>query len=107
MQRMETSLVTEASEAYALLDSGREEKLERFGKFVLARPDPQALWEKGLPDSEWKRADAWYERQSGKEKGRGGEWHTKQELPAEWPIPFGGFTFSHPADVVQTRWAFS
>ena len=50
---------------YELLDSGLEEKLERFGDFILARPDPQALWEKHLPESEWKKADAWYERAKG------------------------------------------
>lgn len=73
---------------YELLDSGNEEKLERFGQYVLLRPDPGALWEPHLPTSEWKKADAWFER-----KGREGTWHIKKELPKEWPIEFGGFTF--------------
>ena len=86
---MEKSVVTtKPSEGYALLDSGREEKLERFGSFTLARPDPQALWERRLPESEWKEADAWYER-----TGREGKWHIKNDLPKEWPIAFGGLTF--------------
>src|SRR3989344_8290140 len=73
---------------YALLDSGLEEKLERFGPYVLRRPDPQALWEKRLPESEWKTADAWYER-----TGNTGKWHVREAVPKEWPINYGGLTF--------------
>ena len=40
---------------YELLDSGNGEKLERFGKYVLRRPEPKALWMPSLPDAEWKR----------------------------------------------------
>ena len=40
---------------YELLDSGAGEKLERFGSYVLARPEPKALWDKSLPDAEWRR----------------------------------------------------
>jgi len=83
-----TTLTTTPSEDYALIDSGREEKLERYGFYVLARPDPAALWEKRIPDDEWKKADAWYER-----AGRGGKWYTKKQLPEEWPVRLGGFTF--------------
>jgi len=80
---------------YELLDSGLEEKLERFGDFILARPDPQALWEKHLPESEWKKADAWYERAKGGSlpAGRQGKWHTRENLPKEWSMQYGGFTF--------------
>lgn len=80
--------VSEPEAGYELLDSGNEEKLERYGDIILARPDPQALWEKRLPEADWKRADAWYERQ-----GNGGTWHTKKDLPREWEIAFGGFSF--------------
>ena len=40
---------------YELLDAGEFEKLERFGKYVLIRPEPQAIWERSLPLTEWKR----------------------------------------------------
>ena len=40
---------------YELLDSGNGEKLERFGAFVLARPEPKALWDKSMPQAEWDR----------------------------------------------------
>ena len=82
------NLVTGRDAEYELLDSGEEEKLERYGSFVLARPDPQALWEKSLPKDEWKKADAWYERQA-----KGGKWHMKKDMPKEWQMVFGGFTF--------------
>lgn len=72
---------------YELLDCGREAKLEKYGSIVLARPDPQALWEKTLPDTEWEKADGRYVRE-----GREGKWVTKQGFPKEWPIQFGGFT---------------
>ena len=51
-------LITKPSEDYELIDSGDEEKLERYGKYVLRRPDPQALWKKTLSENEWKNADA-------------------------------------------------
>lgn len=40
---------------YELLDSGRGAKLERFGEYVLARPEPKALWDKSMSDAEWNR----------------------------------------------------
>ena len=40
------TLITEGEKDYELLDSGSGEKLERYGDFLLARPDPQALWGK-------------------------------------------------------------
>jgi 23S rRNA (cytosine1962-C5)-methyltransferase len=73
---------------YELLDTGGEEKLERYGEFVLRRPDPQALWERKLSDVIWDTADAIFER-----KGEKGEWRFNKPMPKEWPIEFGGFTF--------------
>jgi 23S rRNA (cytosine1962-C5)-methyltransferase len=81
------TLITKPSEGYELLDSGMEEKLERYGEFVLARPDPQALWGKKLPESEWLAAAARFERD-----GREGNWKIKKELPKEWPVQIGGLT---------------
>ena len=40
---------------YQLIDSGGFEKLERFGRYTMIRPEPKALWDKALPASEWKR----------------------------------------------------
>jgi 23S rRNA (cytosine1962-C5)-methyltransferase len=73
---------------YELLDSGDGEKLERFGAYVLRRPDPQALWERRLEASVWDTCHARFER-----KGEKGQWHSSPELPKEWEIQYGGFTF--------------
>ncbi len=81
------TLVTRASADYELLDSGLEEKLERYGKLALSRPDPQALWLKKLADEMWAQADALYVRTKGE-----GDWRIKTELPKEWPIKIGGLT---------------
>ena len=72
---------------YELLDSGEGEKLERFGKYTLARPDPEALWEKRLSKKIWDDADARFER-----RGASGSWKTKNGFPKNWNIEFGGLT---------------
>ena len=53
-----TLLETLPERDYELLDSGGGGKLERYGKYIVSRPDPQALWEKHLSEVEWKQADA-------------------------------------------------
>ena len=59
---MEDRIVIQAPEGwtdYELLDSGAYEKLERFGSYVVARPEPQAVWNRSLSEQEWiERADA-------------------------------------------------
>lgn len=71
---------------YELIDSGAEEKLERFGEYILRRPDPQALWEKRTPDL-WRKAHARYER-----AGKSGVWYA-DGVPREWQILYAGFSF--------------
>lgn len=82
-------LKTEPSADYELLDSGEEEKLERYGTYVLRRPDPQALWKKSLPDSEWKKADGTFFRD---ELRKG--WKKKEGMPDVWQIAFGDIKFN-------------
>lgn len=81
------TLTTPPSKDYELIDSGGEEKLERYSAVLLARPDPQALWEKRLAEGEWAKANGRFER-----KGREGVWHA-ENLPKEWQIEFGGLKF--------------
>ena len=81
-------LITKASHDYELLDSGEGEKLERFGEVVLSRPDPQALWRKNRPESEWKNANATFVRE-----GQNGSWKITQGTPEKWNIDFNGLTF--------------
>jgi 23S rRNA (cytosine1962-C5)-methyltransferase len=81
-------LTTKSSADYDLLDSGEGEKLERFGKFTLSRPDPQALWPKRLDEKEWKRADAYFLRSEA-----GADWSFRKEVPPKWAIDFAGLKF--------------
>lgn len=76
--------------AYELLDSGNFEKLERFGDYVLVRPEPQAIWEASLPASEWNKADARFDREQ-KDRYRfsddaKGGWKKKSKMPDSWNI---------------------
>lgn len=73
---------------YEVLDSSQGEKLERWGKYILIRPDPQVIWDtpKVLPG--WKKPNAHYHRSS---KG-GGEWEFF-DLPKEWNIQYKDLSF--------------
>ncbi len=73
---------------YELLDSGDGEKLERFGKVVLSRPDPQALWRKHLDEKDWKKADASFSRSEAS-----AEWSYKNGKMEKWPIEYSGLKF--------------
>lgn len=77
---------------YELIDSGNFEKLERFGRYVLIRPEPQAIWKKGLPEEEWKRhASARFVRDSSKAKKKEKEddgWSYFQRLEYAWPLKY-------------------
>lgn len=81
-------LATSPGADYELVDSGEGEKLERFGTFLLSRPDPQALWPKRLPEAEWKKADGYFTRDEKK-----GDWSLGKDLPDRWQIAFGGLKF--------------
>lgn len=73
---------------YELLDASDGERLERWGKYLLIRPDPQIIW-KGIRKSPlWKKADARYSRSS----TGGGSWDIKK-LPDKWNVRVGEFTF--------------
>lgn len=71
---------------YELIDCGDFEKLERFGNVILIRPEPQAVWKKGLPESEWIR------KHHIRFKGRSatsGEWIRKDaKTPDRWHIKY-------------------
>lgn len=79
---------------YELLDTGGLEKLERFGRYTLIRPEPQAVWEKALPAPEWERqSHARYRRARGldpakAESSEKGEWIRKPGMPDQWTIGY-------------------
>ena len=79
---------------YELLDSGRGEKLERFGEYILARPEPKALWDKTLSEDEWGRLThtrftpgAGFGK-AGKEDS--GTWERLRRMPDQWWIRYSG-----------------
>ncbi len=72
---------------YELIDSGDKEKLERFGRVVTRRPEPQAIWRKTLSDDEWRaRADASFLRDAKSEER--GEWRLKPSTPEQWSVNY-------------------
>ncbi|OUJ75229.1 class I SAM-dependent methyltransferase [Hymenobacter crusticola] len=71
---------------YELIDAGNFEKLERFGRYVLARPEPQAIWDPHLPASEWQRANATFRREKGSTER--GQWQLKAGMPEQWVINY-------------------
>lgn len=74
---------------YELIDSGEEQKLERFGKYTVVRPEPKALWRKTLPKNNWITVDGIYERNS---QG-GGRWRFPQRISNSWTVQWNNLTF--------------
>ena len=71
---------------YELIDSGEGEKLERFGQYVVRRPEPQAIWRKSLGERAWRDADASFLRDNRSEER--GEWRLKPEMPSRWSVRY-------------------
>lgn len=91
-------LETKPSGDYELLDSGDGEKLERYGSVVIARPDPQALWKKRLPEIAWNKVDAYFNREKTMTKarissGQDSAWKTRTKVPERWEIAFADLHF--------------
>lgn len=74
---------------YEVIDTSSGEKLERWGKYVLLRPDPQVIWNTPKKNANWKKINGHYHRSS---KG-GGEWEFFN-LPNEWSINYKSLTFN-------------
>jgi 23S rRNA (cytosine1962-C5)-methyltransferase len=93
MKRMEASkehlhvLTTRNWEDYELLDSGDGSKLERYGPYVLVRPEAEAVWSRALPQSKWDRAHAVF--QPSREE-TGGQWKVLREMDPRWAIGYKG-----------------
>lgn len=96
---------------YELLDSGNGKKLERFGSYVLDRPDPRAIWEIHAPKHTWDLADAAYVRIS----DTNGTWNVRNAPPTDWHMRYDNITlllkptaFKHvgvfPEQAVNWRW---
>lgn len=73
---------------YEVIDTSAGEKLERWGKYILLRPDPQVIWNTPKTNPYWKKINAHYHRS---QKG-GGEWEFF-DLPEQWAIHYNDLTF--------------
>ena len=73
---------------YELLDASDGERLERWGKYILIRPDPQIIWKGVAKHPAWKKADGIYRRSN----NGGGGW-IKQKTPEYWDINYGELKF--------------
>lgn len=96
---------------YELIDSGDGGKLERFGTYVIARPDPRAIWQINAPKEAWDNADALYIRSS-KESG---QWQQHSQPPNPWLVRYDELVFTlrptsfkhvgiFPEQAVNWRW---
>ena len=80
--------ISDSWQDFAVLDCSRGEKLERWGKYTLVRPDPQAIWDTPRTDPRWRTADGRYSRSH----TGGGSWD-KRTLPPSWDIRYRDLTF--------------
>ena len=74
---------------YELIDCGGGEKLERWGNYILVRPDPQAIWDTPRTDPRWKKPHGRYARSS----TGGGLW-AKKDVPERWTVGYRDLTFN-------------
>lgn len=81
-------LQTKGWDEYALLDSGSGYRLERFGNYIVSRPDPQAIWERHLSEREWQKADATFIKKDSKE-----QWILQNTIPERWLIRYKDISF--------------
>lgn len=77
-------LSTKGWQDYRLLDSGNGFRLEQFGKYLISKPDPQAIWNQSLSKSQWEAVDARFENNI---------WIKKPGFPEKWIIKYKNLSF--------------
>ena len=75
---------------YEILDMVNGEKLERWGNYILERPDPQIVWQDKTFKDKWKNVDAIYHRS----KKGGGYWENINDIKASWQVKYKDLTFN-------------
>ena len=80
--------IAEGWKDFAVLDTGNGEKLEKWGDYLLARPDPQVIWPREN-DALWQKAHAHYMRS---DRG-GGAWEFREKLPDRWTVSYRDLSF--------------
>lgn len=73
---------------YEVIDCSKGEKLERWGDFILVRPDPQVIWDTPKTNKKWRQKNGHYHRS----KKGGGEWEFFN-LPQQWDLHYKDLTF--------------
>ena len=86
------ALRTRAWDDYALLDSGGGRKLERYGQFLVVRPEPQCWWAPRLEPSAWEEADAVFDPTAADEDD--GRWRFTGRPPESFPLAWGPARFN-------------
>jgi 23S rRNA (cytosine1962-C5)-methyltransferase len=82
------NIISDEWKDYEIIDTSEGEKLERWGQYVLRRPDPQIIWS-GNKSKSWNNADAHYHRS----KSGGGNWEFKNKLPERWTVSYKNLKF--------------
>jgi len=75
---------------YKIIDMANGEKLEKWGKYTLIRPDPQIIWKQKQKPEKWFEVDAHYHRS----KSGGGSWEYIKKLPERWQIKYKDLVFN-------------
>ncbi|RZS97173.1 class I SAM-dependent methyltransferase [Cecembia calidifontis] len=74
-------------EDYELIDTGGFEKLERFGPYILSRPEPQAIWDKSMHEEEWRKiSHAHFAKE--KNNPEKGQWKELKKIPHNWQVGY-------------------
>ena len=87
---------------YEVIDCSGGEKLERWGKYILVRPDPQVIWDTDKKAPQWRKMNGHYHRSS---KG-GGEWEFF-DLPEQWTINYKELTFNLKPFSFPEQWSIN
>ncbi|NSW90891.1 MAG: class I SAM-dependent methyltransferase [Firmicutes bacterium] len=74
---------------YELIDAGNGERLERWGKYILRRPDPQAIWPITGNQKQWEKVHAHYHRS----RSGGGHWEYFSSIPERWTVKYKDLSF--------------
>ena len=87
-------LITNNWNDYGLIDSGHGRKLERFGKYLFSRPEPQAIWSPRMPTELWNKVSGTFITSSsiGNENVNG-KWSLKDNVPIKWEMSFENIKF--------------
>lgn len=83
-------LVSNEWKDYELLDMAKGQKLEKWGKYILIRPDPQIVWDKKTNPKLWEKADAKYIRSN----TGGGHWEKNSKIDENWSIKYKNLVFN-------------